>query len=189
MLLHNLLVKVVFVISDMKEDNQNVKLCSDSEFRLVFDENFVVLRNFLMYRYKNTDFAEDIAQSTFVKLWENCKILKKEQAKSFLFTTAIRLSLNQIKHQKVVEDFKIKLVSKVSHEESPEFILEEKELKKELEQAINNLPEKQREVFLMNRFQSQSYSEISESLDLSVKAVEKRMHLALLTLRKVVKNI
>ncbi len=177
-----------FLIMNVKK-NQDKSLCEDATFKEVFDSYFKVLRNFLIFRFRNPDFAEDIAQNAFVKLWENCNILKKEQAKSFLFTTAIRLSLNQIKHQKVVNDYEIKLVSKSINNQSPHFLMEENEIKKQLEVAINNLPQKQREVFLLNRFENLSYLEIANSLDLSVKAVEKRMHLALLSLRKVIHNI
>ena len=174
----------------MKEENQNVKLCTDAVFRSVFDANFKALRNFLVYKFRgDIQTAEDIAQNAFVKLWENCAILKPEQAKSFLFTTAIRLSLNNIKHNQVVTNFELKFKGSEAHKESPEFLLEETELKILLEKAINNLPEKQRTVFLMNRFDNHSYTEIATVLDLSVKAVEKRMHLALLSLRKVVKNV
>lgn len=175
----------------MKLENKNneVTLCEETTFRLVYDSYFKVLRNFLIFRFKNVEFAEDIAQNAFVKLWENCNILKKEQAKSFLFTTAIRLSLNMIKHQKIVADHEINFVSKSSHMESPEFLFEENEFKTKLEKAINNLPEKQREVFLLSRFENQSYSEIAKLLDLSIKAVEKRMQQALLSLRKIEKKI
>jgi RNA polymerase sigma-70 factor (ECF subfamily) len=41
----------------------------------------------------------------------------------------------------------------------------------------------------MNRFENQSYSDIAELLGLSVKAVEKRMHNALLSLRKVIQTV
>lgn len=164
-------------------------LCSEPIFKSVFEHNFQLLRNFLIYKFKDRERAEDVAQNAFVKLWENCGILKPEQAKSFLYTTAIRLSLNQIKHDKVVQHFEIISKPKSTHQESPEFLLEENELKSRLEQAINELPEKQRTVFLMNRFDNQSYTEIAANLDLSVKAVEKRMHQALLSLRKVVKNV
>jgi RNA polymerase sigma-70 factor (family 1) len=174
----------------MKEENQNTKLCSEAVFRSVFDTNFKVLRNFLVYQFRgDIESAEDVAQNAFVKLWENCSMLQPEQAKSFLYTTAIRLSLNKIKHNQVVSNFELQFQPKSSHQESPEFLLEETELKTQLEKAINDLPEKQRTVFLMNRFDNQSYSEIAASLDLSVKAVEKRMHQALLSLRKVVKNV
>ena len=164
-------------------------LCSDTIFSSVFESYFKLLRNFLIYRYKNTEFAEDVAQNAFVILWENCKSLKIEQAKSFLYTTAIRLSLNQIKHNKVVSNFEILSKSNSINTESPEFLLEEIEFKMQLENAILNLPEKQRTVFLMNRFENQSYAEIASLLNLSVKAVEKRMHQALLSLRKVVQNV
>ena len=174
----------------MMENNllQNC-LCKESNFKNVFDSHFNSLKNFLLFKYKNSNFAEDIAQNAFIKLWENCKILKIEQAKSFLYTTAIRLSLNEIKHLKVVNDFEINFTLLSSNIESPHFILEENEFEKRLQNAINNLPEKQREVFLMNRVENQTYKEIADLLELSVKAVEKRMHLALLSIRKVVENI
>jgi RNA polymerase sigma-70 factor (ECF subfamily) len=106
-----------------------------------------------------------------------------------LFTTATRLSLNLIQHQKVVSNFELQSNPRKSTTESPEFLLEENELKTQLERSISQLPDKQREVFLMNRFDQMSYSEIANILGLSVKAVEKRMHLALQTLRNVMVNI
>lgn len=174
-------LKNMNIKSYIKETN----LCEEIIFKMIFDAYFKVLRNFLIYRFRNNQFADDIAQNAFVKLWENCKILKKEQAKSFLFTTAIRLSLNEIKHQKIVSDFEINFASNSYNTESPHFILEESEFKQRLEKAINNLPDKQREVFLMNRFENQSYKEIATLLNLSVKAVEKRMHQALLSIREI----
>ncbi len=175
----------------MSRDNQNTsdRLCDEAVFKAVFDSYFKLLRNFLIYKFKNIERAEDTAQNAFVILWENCGILKPEQAKSFLYTTAIRLSLNLLKHDKIVTTFELQSRSSETHQETPEFLLVETELRKQLERAINDLPEKQRTVFLMNRFDNQSYTEIATVLDLSVKAVEKRMHLALLSLRKVVKNV
>jgi RNA polymerase sigma-70 factor (family 1) len=174
----------------MNKLNQNQKLCSDAVFRSVFDTNFKVLRNFLVYKFRgDIESAEDAAQNAFVKLWENCGIIQPEQAKQFLYTTAIRLSLNTLKHNHVVSNFELQFKPKSSHKESPEFLMEEIELKNQLEKAINDLPEKQRVVFLMNRFENQSYTEIASVLDVSVKAVEKRMHLALLSLREVIAKI
>lgn len=164
-------------------------MCSEKVFRDVFDAQFKLLRNFLAFRFRDLERAEDTAQNAFVILWENCAILKPEQAKSFLFTTAIRLSLNAIKHDKVVSDFSFRMKPQAAHHESPEFLLVENELKSRLEIAIGNLPEKQRTVFLMNRFENQSYTEIARLLDISVKTVEKRMHLALIALRAVIPNV
>lgn len=164
-------------------------LCNDTVFKTVFELNFKLVRNFLIYKFKDVETAEDVAQNAFVALWENCKALQPVQAKSFLFTTAIRLSLNQIKHKKVVLNFELQSNPNKSTSESPEFLLEEAELKKQLEHSISQLPDKQREVFLMNRFDNLTYVEIASALGLSVKAVEKRMHQALKTLRNVMVNI
>ncbi len=169
--------------------NKIEKLCAEPVFKAVFNAHFKLLRNFLVYKFRDVERAEDTAQNAFVILWENCGKIKSEQAKSFLYTTAIRLSLNMIKHDKVVSNFEIVARPRSIDDESPEFVLQEKELKVRLENAINNLPEKQRTVFLMNRFENQSYTEIATILDLSVKTVEKRMHNALISLRKVIKNV
>jgi RNA polymerase sigma factor (sigma-70 family) len=179
-------VVTIFISMDKADQQTSICLCSEPVFKSVFEANFKLLRNFLIYKFRDVNRAEDVAQNAFVKLWENCGILKPEQAKSFLYTTAIRLSLNNVKHDRVVANFEIQSNPKSAHSESPEFLLEETELKIRLEKAINDLPEKQRTVFLMNRFDNQSYTEIAAVLELSVKAVEKRMHNALLSLRKVV---
>ena len=68
--------------------------------------------------------------------------------------------------------------------ENPEFVLEEKEFMEKLQHAISNLTDAQREVFLLNRIDKKTYREISELLGVSVKAIEKRMHGALVKLRE-----
>lgn len=160
-------------------------LCSEPVFRDVFQSQFKLLRNFLVFRYNDADRADDMAQNAFVILWENCGTILPGQARSFLFTTAIRLSLNAIKHDKVVQQFQLVARPESVHGESPEFLAEHDELRRRLEIAIGSLPEKQRTVFLMNRFENQSYTEIAKLLDISVKTVEKRMHNALVKLRKI----
>jgi len=67
-------------------------------------------------------------------------------------------------------------------------MLEEEFLIK-LEKTIADLPKIQREVFLLNRIEKKKYKDIAEQLGISVKAVEKRMHGALLVLREKIGNI
>ena len=96
--------------------------------------------------------------------------------------------LNKGKHEKVVRNYN-KHNKKEKTDISPEFIMLEKEFMDKLETAIANLPEKQREVFLMNRIEKKKYKEIAEELSISVKAVEKRMHQALVTMRTVIGDV
>jgi RNA polymerase sigma-70 factor (ECF subfamily) len=62
---------------------------------------------------------------------------------------------------------------------SPEEEMEYKELQQRYKKALAGLPEKQRVVFLMSRVDGLKYHEIADRLNISVKAVEKRMKNAL----------
>ena len=132
--------------------------------------------------------AEDLTQDSFIKLWENCKKVGLEKAKSYLFTIANNLFINKVKHQKIVFQFANKSKPKSDHSD-PLFLLEKNEFKLRLEKAIADLPEGQRVVFLMNRIDKKKYREIAVDLNISVKAVEKRMHGALVALRQIHKNV
>ena len=71
----------------------------------------------------------------------------------------------------------------------PPWSKKEEEFKTKLQNAIAALTEGQREVFLMNRIDGKKYKEIAEILNLSQKAVEKRMSGALKALRLQIENI
>ncbi|MEM6321314.1 MAG: sigma-70 family RNA polymerase sigma factor [Bacteroidota bacterium] len=163
-------------------------VCEEKVFKTIFVEQAEPLRNFMYYKTGNLQQAEDLLQDAFGKLWENCAKVAFDKAKSFLFTVANNLFLNQVEHQKVVLKFE-----KRGHSQqfnlTPQFLLEEAEFEKRLERAISALPEGQRLVFLMNRIDKKKYREIAEELDISVKAVEKRMHKALAALRKISKKV
>jgi len=163
-------------------------VCEEQVFKTIFVEQAERLRNFMYYKTGNLQQAEDLMQDAFGKLWENCAKVLFDKAKSFLFTVANNLFLNQVEHQKVVLKFEHQGHSQQSNL-TPQFLLEEEEFKKRLESAISALPEGQRLVFLMNRIDKKKYREIAEELDISVKAVEKRMHKALVVLRKISKKV
>ena len=91
-------------------------------------------------------------------------------------------------HKKVVLKYRIQRARSVN-KESPHFLLEEKEYMDKLTRAIDNLSEGQRVAFLMNRVEGKKYREIAEILEISVKAVEKRMSLALMALRKEIEEL
>ncbi len=159
-------------------------ICQESTYRSLFEQHAEALRNFMYYKTGNLQGAEDLMHDAFVKLWEKCASVELEKAKSYLYTVAHNLFLNQVRHQKVVLKFEQRRYSD-RDTQTPQYLLEESEFKRKLEEAIAALPEGQREVFLMNRIEKLKYREIAERLGLSVKAVEKRMHKALQQLRKI----
>jgi RNA polymerase sigma-70 factor (family 1) len=172
----------------MKKNAPN-GICEERLFASFFKANAKILANYLYYKFGNIDVANDMAQDAFIKLWENCANVPPEKAKSYIYTVANNASLNQIAHQKVVLKYAKSAVNMSHVPESPEFILETEQFKIKLQHAIDKLSEGQRTAFLMNRIDGKKYSEIAEMLDISVKAVEKRISGALVSLRKEIGNI
>ncbi len=170
----------------MQQSSKSV--CEQPVFTQLFETHAEAVRNLIYYKCGDKDQAEDVMQEAFIKLWDNCKKVIFEKAKGFLCTVANNLFLNQVAKQKVRLEYS-KIPRSNKNVESPDFVMEEKEFMNKLQTAIAELPEGQREVFLLNRIDKKTYNEIAEMLGISVKAVEKRMHNALKQLRKLVKNI
>ncbi|MFV8328203.1 RNA polymerase sigma factor [Flavobacterium sp. ZS1P14] len=169
--------------------NSLSETCNKIIFSTFFKNHAKSLRNFLFYKYGNKDQADDLTQEAFIKLWQNCAAVPIEKAKSYIYTIANNNSLNEIAHQKVVLEYEKNFTGLDKTNENPEFILEEKEFKSKLLKSIENLNETQRVAFLMHRIDGKKYSEIADELNISVKAVEKRIHLALVELRKEIDSI
>ena len=166
----------------------NEHICNDQLFSKLFKTHAKNLYDFLYYKFGSHLNPQDKVQEAFIKLWENCKDIKPSKAKSYLFTVANNLMLNAVAHQKVVLKFQEMKPKSVTNE-TPEFLLEEREYMQKLQKAIANLTEAQRVAFLLNRIEGKKHKEIAELLDISTKAVEKRIYGALKQLRKDIENI
>ncbi|MFS4456392.1 RNA polymerase sigma factor [Maribacter sp. 2304DJ31-5] len=164
---------------------QNV--CQESVYNGIFQEHSRTIFNYIFYKFGNEEKAHDAVQEAFIKLWENCAKVVPGKAKSFLYTVANNLYLNVIKAEKVRLKYADKSLKNTN--ESPEFIMEENQFKEKLDHALNSLPENQRSTFLLNRIDGKKYAEIAEMEGVSVKAIEKRMHLALKALREKIDGI
>ncbi|WP_341214460.1 sigma-70 family RNA polymerase sigma factor [uncultured Wocania sp.] len=170
-------------------DSNDLKLCEETYFNAFYLENIQHASNFAYYKCGDKDNALDLVQDAFSKIWENCSKIDFTKAKTYLFTTVNNLFLNKVKHNKVVLEYAKAAPYVDKTNESPEYLLEEEEFKAKLQNAISLLTEAQREVFLLNRIDGKKYREIAELLEVSQKAVEKRMSGALKILRAHIENI
>lgn len=71
--------------------------------------------------------------------------------------------------------------------ETPEFNVLTAEFNAYVQQKIQDIPKPAREVFIMNKIEKRTYSEIAGIIGLSIKSVEKRMSVALKTYRELKK--
>ncbi len=153
-------------------------------FRSIFDTYYESIRNFIYYKTGNMELAEDIVQETFMKLWDKRLTINQESIKSLLYIIASNTIKSHFRHQKVVFNFANEAAKVEETQDSADTNIRQEELKQKLERILAEMPEKCREVFLLNRMDNLVYSEIAERLGLSVKAIEKRMHEALLFIRE-----
>lgn len=154
---------------------------NESEFKELFDRNFESIRNYIYYRSGNEEAASDIVQEAFTKLWERRSGVELSTAISLLYTIARNLHNTQYKRDARFFEFQ-KVEANNSQFTENEF--EYEELKRNYQTALTKMPVKQREVFLLNRMDELTYKEIAVRLELSVKAIEKRMTLAIKFLRE-----
>lgn len=153
-------------------------------FKNSYDLHFDAIRKYIYYRSGNQQLADDIAQDTFLKVWEKRHSLTEENIKSLLYKISGDIFLSDLRHQKVKkkyadEIFSLQTIDSSNEQESFQ------EMKDQFEKALVQLNEKQRSVLLMNKMDGLTHKEIAERLDLSVKAVEKRLHLAFKTLKTI----
>jgi RNA polymerase sigma-70 factor (ECF subfamily) len=153
------------------------------DFKRLFDEHFNKLRNYLYYRCGDAELATDVAQDVFLKLWEKQLNKRAEEIVGLLYKMAKDALISKYRHSQTEQAFKARPPDDESSQ-SPEEVIHYKELKKNYEKALGRMPERQREVFLMSRNDELKYHEIAQRLDLSIKAVEKRMKNALQFLRE-----
>ena len=163
-------------------------ICNESLFAKVFSKYSKDLHNFLYYKFGDRLNPKDKVQEAFIKLWENCSKVSPDKAKSYLYTVANNLMLNEAAHEKVVLKYQ-QHKPKEHTNVNPEFLMQEKEYMQKLQTAISNLTEAERVAFLLNRIEGKRHKEIAEILEIGTKAVEKRIYSALKKLRKEIDGI
>lgn len=165
---------------------KKLKVDDSSAFEILFKRHYANLCKRVKAMLNDEEAAEDVVQQLFMKIWESREtMVLPDSVAAYLFTAARNRALNYIKSQSRKSDNEIPLNQ--YHDEADhrtEEQMDAKELQKALYAAIDQLPEKRREVFVLSRFEGKSYKEIAEILNISVKTVEAQMGKALSTLRE-----
>jgi len=151
---------------------------NEQEFKEFYLECFPGLRIFIFAKCNNIELSEDIAQESFIRIWKNSDKIEKDKVRSYLFTVANNLFLDHIRHEKVKTNYTSAYTFRKDLVD-PQYLIEMDEFRTKLESTINSMPENAKVVFLMNRMEKMTYQQIADSLNLSVKAIEKRMQKAL----------
>lgn len=175
---NNLTRDELFIVKKMIDGDKDA-------FKHFFHTYYNDLCNFANTYVRDTALSEEIVQDIFVSFWENkSKLQLTHSAKSYLYSASKYKSLNALRDQ----NRKARIHSKIADHHSqlvfPEDeLLDSAQLRDILDAAINELPPKCREIFLLSKKQELSNKEIADQLDITVKGVENQMTIALKKLR------
>ncbi|MBL4655698.1 MAG: RNA polymerase sigma-70 factor [Bacteroidia bacterium] len=157
-----------------------------SSFEELFRTYFTGLCSFAKKYVQDLDIGKDIVHDVFVNMWDKRESIDTSKSiKSYLFTSVHNRCLNYIRDNKKFDQNEVdleRLNTDQNWESSDKLV--EIELEEKINKVLDSLPEKCREIFLMNRFEGLKYKEVAEKLDISVKTVETQMSKALKILRE-----
>lgn len=154
-------------------------------FQSVFSDCYSPLCNYALTFVKSTETSEDIVQEVFARIWENRRdLLMEESIRFYLFTAVRNNCITHLRKEKqtglvewndrdVVEE-EILPVKETGPSRDYELVLQE---------GIDRLPPKCREIFTLSRLSNLKYKEIAETLGISIKTVENQLGKALKIMR------
>jgi RNA polymerase sigma-70 factor (family 1) len=156
---------------------------SEAAFSELYNRNWQFLYNSVYGILRKHEDAMDVCQALFVWLWENrSRLVIRTNFKAYLFVAAKYKVANLIREGKVRNT----LFENVDFERIPDESfnqLEVKELENLINQLINELPPKCREIFLLSREQGLTHKQIARQLNISEKTVDEQISRALRKLR------
>lgn len=155
---------------------------------LLFKGFYRSLCLYAVHYLQDIDAAEDIVGDCFVSLLEHMKAGKQlDNPKSYLYTMVRNACLDRLRKENLfITDLSpTDLEGHISDEEAADRSFHEAKLWA----AIDSLPDKCRQVFLMSKRDNMKYQEIAQGLGISEKTVEHHISKALKTLRGKEKDI
>ncbi len=161
---------------------ESIRNSNQGVFELVFNYYYSGLVVYADQIIKNMAVSEDIVQSVFMKLWETREVIEIRSFRSYFIQCVKNRCIDHIRNQQV----KQRVGNRVP--ETINLMMEEdlwtkNELNELLENSIESLPPRCREIFKMSRFENLKIAEIADQLNISKRTVETQISNALKVLR------
>lgn len=145
--------------------------------KCVLDHKDRVYR-YALYTLKNEADAEDATQEVFVKLWNKFDTINPLKVKSWLMRTTYNHCIDIIRKRTRTSDKHVEIQEYqqfddgVGNNEGPRELMEHKTLGSKIQNAVETLPAKNKEVFMMYEIQGLKYREISDLLNIPLNTVK-----------------
>ncbi|MFT4833590.1 MAG: RNA polymerase sigma-70 factor (ECF subfamily) [Marinoscillum sp.] len=162
-----------------------VKTGNVKSFEIIFKRHYADITRFATSIVRDAVIGEEIAQEVFMYIWEKrAKIELHTGLRAYLFSSAKNKCLNYIKLELPKQQALTDLSNVASHLSDGMTTNDTELLKRKIQHAIDQLPEKCRNIFVLSRYGGLTYQEIAEDLELSPKTIENQMSIALKKLKE-----
>lgn len=171
--------------TDQRELAERIRAGDLSGFNAFLQENWAGVVRYIASFLGSTDEAKDIAQEAFVRLWEGRSGLRPNtSARPYLYRIARNLALNERRRRELQYVLEAQRARDRPSVRTPAWELELTELRALIERAIESLPERRREAFVLAHLQDVPHREIAEIMGISPQTVANQISLALAQLRE-----
>ena len=170
-----------------------IKRCQDREaeaFAPLINMYKQQLFSYLIRRTMNRETAEDLFQEILIKIWKNLpKYQNKEKFGSWVFSIAHNLTVDSFR-KKTVRSLisQTEGLEEMGHADSPLEKVEKDEQRKMLSNALLQLSEKQKEVFLLRQHGEMTFKEIAAFTNQPINTVLSHMNYAVKKLKRVLRK-
>ena len=164
-----------------------IKSGDETAFSNLFNELYSSLCFFSNNYVTDMDKARSLVQQVFVDLWIKREKLNVTQSiKSYMYNAVKNKSIDYLRQHKNT----IQINANIENTQETPFLnlIQEAEISNKINDSINHLPERCREIFILCRFEGLKHKEIAEKLNISVKTVEMQIGIALKKLRESLSN-
>lgn len=165
----------------------------EQAFAKLIDRHLTILHAFARRMLGNTDDAEDVVQETFLRVWNHANRWKPGTAKlsTWLHQIVHNLCIDlRRQHRGKTVDIDLEEVQElVSTTVTPEDCLQQEHISREVEKALQELPERQRSAIILCYYQGLSNLQAAEVLNVSVAALESLMARGRRTLKQKLQTI
>lgn len=167
-----------------------IKQGNKPAFDNLFTKYYVRLCRFAFSFTKSKELAEETVQNTFIKIWCQRNDLEVSISLiSYLFTAVKNQALNELKKIVIRKNYEAEFVSLSEAEDENAQKINQLKFKSEVGMAVEQLPEKCREIFQLCKNDGLTYDEIAEYLNISPKTVDNQMGIAFKKLRELLKPV
>ncbi len=169
-----------------------------TEFEKIYVAHYARMKRFAQEYVIREEDAENIVQDVFLDLWEqNLLLLSHTNLFAYLFTALKNRCIDFLRHKTIVQNTAEKLQDDYmkalqmkfqSLEAFDEQLFSEPDIETVIQSAIESLPEKCREIFILHKIEGKKQKAIAQELNISINTVENQMAIAYKKLKEILKD-